>query len=162
MREERVRHIASGPQTFKGLIDRSALRPTLRWKMMERDDEKGFEVEDRRRFDPIGNPRDKSDVDQNSGPETHEAANRPVEKELPAIDFSTFVLSLSTSAIVHLGEAQPPEGGEQRKDLELAKQTIDILGLLQDKTKGNLSTEEKQLLDELLYDLRLRYVAARR
>lgn len=75
-----------------------------------------------------------------------------------AIDFYTFCLSLGSSAFVHLGDARSPEG-ETAPDLALARQTIDILGMLQEKTKGNLTPEEDKFLDALLVDLRLRYVA---
>ena len=78
---------------------------------------------------------------------------------LPELDFSTFVLSLVTSAMVHLGEAPHPDG-QTRRDLQLAKQTIDILAMLRDKTQGNLTPQESQLVEEVLYDLRLRYVSA--
>jgi hypothetical protein len=77
---------------------------------------------------------------------------------LPAIDFSTFVLSLSHSALVHLGDAPPPDGLAPERDLLLAKQTIDLLGILQEKTRNNLTGEEERLLDQALYDLRLRFV----
>jgi hypothetical protein len=78
--------------------------------------------------------------------------------ELPAIDFSTFVLSLSHSALVHLGDAPPPEGQATERNLPLARQTIDLLGILQEKTRNNLTGEEERLLDQALYDLRLRFV----
>jgi hypothetical protein len=78
--------------------------------------------------------------------------------KLPAIDFSTFVLSLSHSALVHLGDAPSPDGQPEERDLSLAKQTIDLLGILQEKTRNNLSGEEERLLDQALYDLRLRFV----
>lgn len=77
---------------------------------------------------------------------------------LPQIDFATFVLSLSHSALMHLGEAPDPETNETRVDLVLAKQNIDIVGLLEDKTKGNLTGDEERLLAQILFDLRLRYV----
>ena len=77
---------------------------------------------------------------------------------LPAIDFSTFVLSLSHSALVHLGDAPPLEGQVPERNLPLARQTIDLLGILQEKTRNNLSGEEERLLDQALYDLRLRFV----
>ncbi len=79
-------------------------------------------------------------------------------KELP-IDFYTFCLSLGSSAFMHLGDAPLPDG-TTAENLVLAKQTIDILGMLQDKTRGNLTNEEGQLLTNLLYDLRMKYVAA--
>ena len=78
----------------------------------------------------------------------------------PVIDFSTFVLSLSTSALMHLGAMPAPEGVTQEVSLALAKQTIDILAMLEQKTRGNLTGEEERLLHEVLVDLRLRYVHA--
>ena len=76
---------------------------------------------------------------------------------MPKIDFSTFVLSLVGSAFVHLGDSPDPDGREGR-DLDLARQDIDLLGLLEEKTKGNLTGEEERLLQQALYDLRLRWV----
>ena len=83
------------------------------------------------------------------------------EKETPGpdnIDFSTFVFSLATGALINLGLAPDPVTKKAQKDLALAKQNIDLLGLLQDKTKGNLTPEETQLLEGLLSEIRLRYV----
>ena len=77
---------------------------------------------------------------------------------LPPIDFATFVLSLAHSARMHLGEEPHPETNEVKTDLPLAKQNIDILGLLEDKTTGNLSGDEERLLAQVLFDLRMRYV----
>ena len=75
------------------------------------------------------------------------------------IDFYTFVFSLGSSAIVHLGDAPHPETGTPREpDLLLAKQTIDILAMLGEKTKGNLTPEEEKFLETLLMDLRIRFV----
>lgn len=77
------------------------------------------------------------------------------------IDFTTFVLSLSTSALMHLGAIPSPDGPVGPEvALALAKQTIDILGMLEAKTSGNLSGDEERLLDEVLADLRLRFVTA--
>jgi len=80
------------------------------------------------------------------------------DEALPSIDFATFVLSLNHSALMHLGEAPHPETNKLEKSLPLAKQTIDLLGLLEEKTKGNLSGDEERLLTQILFDLRLRYV----
>jgi hypothetical protein len=78
---------------------------------------------------------------------------------LPKIDFATLVMSLSQTALVHLGAAPNPESsGPAEIDLELARQTIDLLDVLQEKTKGNLSGEEERLLNESLFDLRTRFV----
>ncbi|HEX2571475.1 MAG TPA: DUF1844 domain-containing protein [Polyangia bacterium] len=89
------------------------------------------------------------------------AAEKDGDPSLPAIDFATFILSLASSVLVHLGELESPEG-PQAPNLPLAKQTIDILGLLSNKTRGNLTAEEDKLLTHLLYDLRLKYVDARK
>jgi len=81
------------------------------------------------------------------------------EKSLPQIDFSTFILSLSTSALYHLGLVDDPETGKRgAPDLPMASQTIDTLAVLQEKTRGNLDPEEERLLESLLYELRMRFV----
>jgi hypothetical protein len=77
-------------------------------------------------------------------------------EELPSLDFSTFVLSIIGSAYVHLGDAPNPEGQGER-DLALARQDIELLGILEEKTKGNLSGDEERLLEQALDDLRSRY-----
>jgi hypothetical protein len=82
--------------------------------------------------------------------------------ELPRIDFATFVLSLSHSALVHLGDAPDPAGARSEPDLELARQSIDVLGLLEEKTRGNLSGEEERILSVSLYDLRMRFLEVSR
>jgi len=81
-----------------------------------------------------------------------------VEESLPSIDFATFVLSLSHSALMHLGEAPNPETGKLEKSLGMARQTIDLISMLEEKTKGNLTGDEERLLGQILYDLRMRYV----
>jgi hypothetical protein len=77
---------------------------------------------------------------------------------LPSIDFTTLILSLSQTALVHLGEAPSEDGEAPAANVALARQTIDLLGVLQEKTKGNLDGDEERLLDQVLYDLRLRFV----
>lgn len=74
------------------------------------------------------------------------------------VDFGTFVLSLGSSALVHLGEIQHPETAEAKENLSLARQTIDLLAMLEEKTKGNLTPEETRFLRDLLADLRLKFV----
>ncbi len=80
------------------------------------------------------------------------------KKEMPAINFSTFIFSLNSSALVHLGSLADPTTGNIQKELALAKQTIDILAMLQEKTKGNLTDEEDKLLGHILHDLRIKFV----
>ncbi|MBW1990599.1 MAG: DUF1844 domain-containing protein [Deltaproteobacteria bacterium] len=87
-----------------------------------------------------------------------EAARQATETPLPEITFSAFLISLGSSAFVHLGDMPDPTTGETKQNLALAKQTIDLLGLLREKTRNNLLEEEEKLFDNLLYDLRLRYV----
>ena len=77
----------------------------------------------------------------------------------PGVDFSTFVLSLSHSALVQLGDAPHPDTQTIEADLEAARRTIDLLTMMEEKTKGNLTGEEERLLAQLLYDLRMRCVA---
>jgi hypothetical protein len=81
-------------------------------------------------------------------------------QDLPAVDFSTFLLSLAHSALVHLGEAPDPSGEKVEPNLLLARQTIDLIHILSEKTKGNLTGEEERIMEQLLYDLRSRYVDA--
>jgi len=90
-----------------------------------------------------------------------EAPGTPPAQDLPTLDFSTFVLGIIGTAYVHLGDAPTPERDSGR-DLALARQDIDLLGLLQDKTKGNLTGDEERLLDQALYDLRMRFVEVSR
>ena len=79
----------------------------------------------------------------------------------PVIDFYTFALSLGSSVLIHLGDAPHPDTGKPaEKNLALAQQSIEILAMLEQKTRGNLSDEEAKLLDQLLLDLKLRYVEA--
>ena len=79
---------------------------------------------------------------------------------MPEVTFTTFIMSLNTSALYHLGEIDDPTSGQKTLDLVLAKHAIDTLKLLQDKTKGNLTEKESTLLENVLCDLRLRYVKA--
>ncbi len=77
---------------------------------------------------------------------------------LPAVTFSTFVLSLSSSALVHLGEVPSPDTGAMAEDLSVARHTIDVLAMLKEKTDKCLDEDERQLLDAILYELRMKYV----
>jgi len=78
--------------------------------------------------------------------------------QFPKIDFSTFVISLNSSALMQLGVLADPTTGEKSKNLSLAKQTIDVLGMLEEKTRGNLDADEANMLKSILYDLRILYV----
>ena len=76
------------------------------------------------------------------------------------ITFSAFLMGMASSALIHLGVAPNPETGQSEKNLPLARQSLDVLDMLREKTRGNLTAEEQQLIDSLLTDLRLRYVEA--
>lgn len=78
---------------------------------------------------------------------------------MPEVTFAALVMSLNTSALFHLGEISDPTTGDKLQDLVLAKHTIDTLKVLEDKTKGNLTDEEQDILKNVLYDLKMRYVA---
>ena len=80
------------------------------------------------------------------------------EQELPTLDFATFIQSLAHAALMHLGDAPHPDGDVVERNLPLAKQTIDLIGTLEEKTRGNLQGEEERLIEHVLTDLRMRYV----
>jgi hypothetical protein len=134
----------------------------------EKQEGKGFTVQDRRRFSPeTGETRESAPAaaDTTAG-ETKESvadaqsAERAPQETLPEINFSTFVISLSTQALMHLGEIADPLSGKVETDVTAAKQMIDILGMLREKTKGNLSSGEERLMEDILFDLRMKYVEA--
>ncbi|MDY0258052.1 DUF1844 domain-containing protein [Desulfovibrio sp.] len=77
---------------------------------------------------------------------------------MPEVTFSTFILSLASSALVHLGEVPSPDTGATEVDLPLAKHSIDVLEMLHDKTQNNLDDQERKLLEGILYELRLKFV----
>ena len=93
--------------------------------------------------------------------QNREASSKPAGT-LPEINFSSFILSLGSSALYHFGEIPDPVSGTKQRNLELARQTIDILVVLRDKTTGNLSEDEARLLESLLHDLQMRYVQERK
>jgi len=100
---------------------------------------------------------------EQGGPRGFRMADPDGPQGLPEMSFATLVLSLSTSALLHLGV--PPEPGEApppELNLPLARQTIDILEILREKTRGNLDESESHLLEQVLHDLRMRFVAARK
>ena len=82
----------------------------------------------------------------------------PDKELLYEFGFSTFILSLSTSALVHLGELPDPLSNTKEVNLQLAKQTISIIEMLKEKTEGNLTKEEENLIDSVLYDVRLKFI----
>jgi hypothetical protein len=88
------------------------------------------------------------------------ASIREMDQQTPQISFTDFVMSLATTAAVHFGDVPDPMTGTSQVHLEAAGQMIDILAMLQEKTRGNLTQEEDSLVGTLLYELRMRYVEA--
>ncbi len=82
------------------------------------------------------------------------------EKELPPLDFTTFILSLSTSALMNMGLVENPVTKKTEKEMPVARQTIELISLLKEKTKGNLTGDETKLIDDVLHELQLWYVKA--
>jgi hypothetical protein len=126
------------------------------------EEKKGFTIRDRRGSAPTeetGTEEQKKAGGTSPGEtgEKERASEGPIP-ELSEINFSSFILSLSTSALMHLGEVPDPQTQKPDKDLPLAKQTIDMLGMLKEKTRGNLTPDEEKLVDYLLTDLRWRYI----
>jgi hypothetical protein len=135
--------------------------------MMESGAEKkGFTVRDRRgAAQPAEAAKEEGSKAEGApvkepGKTEGERRERVQEPTLPEINFSSFLLSLSTSALMHLGEVPDPATERVDKNLPLAQQSIDLLGMLREKTRGNLTPDEENLLDHLLADLRWRYVKA--
>jgi hypothetical protein len=124
----------------------------------------GFVVKDKRLFTESGEERPAEEqattATEEPKPVSQETAQHSKEKDpdYPPINFTNFVLSLSTSALFHFGDFPDQDGGKTQKNLPAAKQTIDILDMLNEKTKGNLNENETQLIQGVLYELKLRYV----
>lgn len=129
-------------------------------------DKKDFVIKDKRIFtegdedQPIKEDKEKPlDEAAAEEPESTEAQEQEAEDyQLPEINFATFIFSLNHSVLVHLGVMDDPSTGKKVKNLPLAKQTIDILGMLEEKTKGNLTEDEEKMLKNILYDLRMIYI----
>ncbi|MDY6879941.1 MAG: DUF1844 domain-containing protein [Desulfatiglans sp.] len=125
------------------------------------EEEKGFVIKDRRTFDEEGSLKEKSPEQTKEG----EAPKKEAKEEakappLPEVNFPSLIFSLSSTALFHFGEIADPQTNEKKKDLPLAKHTIDTIAMLKEKTEGNLTDEEQQFIDNVLTDLRWRYVKA--
>jgi hypothetical protein len=128
------------------------------------DEKKDFVVKDKRIFSG-------DNQESESAPEVESVPDEGTEKTedledaaasedypLPEINFPTFIFSLNSSALVNLGVIEDPATNQKAKNLSLAKQTIDILGMMEEKTQGNLSDDEANMLKTMLYELRMLYV----
>jgi hypothetical protein len=130
-------------------------------RAMSENEEKGFVFKDRRK---MFSESDQEPKVSEKPPEEEKVQEKAEQKEspphppLPEVNFSTFIISLSTEVLFHLGEFPHPVSGERQKDLPLAKHAIDTLAMLKEKTQGNLSDEEQKLLEGMLYDLRMAFI----
>ncbi len=133
--------------------------------MKDGKEDKGFVIKDKRIFDESGEARGEDlkkeaatgEKSENISPEKDDRASAQ-EEYFPEVTFSSFVLSLSTTVMYHLGDFPDPTTKKAERNLAAAKQTIDMLSMLRNKTTGNLDTDEKQLLEGILYELMIRYV----
>ena len=96
--------------------------------------------------------------DKTDSAQADNAQDEGASPPLPAINFSTFIFSLNSSALVQLGMMEDPMTGQKSKNLPLAKQTIDIISMLEEKTRGNLQADEAAMIKNILYDLRIHFV----
>lgn len=138
-------------------------------------DEGGFKVTDKRIFTSDGSVRDDAKLDKSPPTDSkskkeprvdREAENRQAspdtsteQNEAGSMDFGSFLLSLATTTLVHLGDVPDPSGAKPEPNLPAAKQMVDILTMLQKKSEGNRSADETRLLDDILYELRMRILA---
>ena len=133
--------------------------------MASEEKDKGFTVQDRRRFSAEGEAKADGPEETAAPAAASEAAaaerrrgTAPEPPEEPEVTFTTFMVGLSTQALAALGEISDPVSGARSKDLQAAQQLIDIIGMLREKTRGNLDRDEDGLIEAILFDLRMKYV----
>src|SRR5687768_10649148 len=124
---------------------------------MSEDDKSEIRVEDRRHFDKEGNPISQEEGKTSTETEERRAEPRRSTGPPPKIDFASLVKIYVQSALVHMGELEDPVEHKTTENLEAARQMIDIIELLRDKTKGNLTPQEDHYVEGVLFDLRMRY-----
>lgn len=134
------------------------------------EEQESFTVRDKRRFregaegggtEAAGGTEGAEEPKEEIKHEEREAGQREQKQSYThaaEINFASFIFSLGRSAFVHLGEEPDPVSGEKKVSLDMAKETIDIITLLEEKTRGNLTQDEEQLLKNILYALRMKYV----
>jgi len=133
------------------------------------EEEKGFQVRDRRaylketdqepRSEKQPDPKSASPQDKKAPTASSKQEERPdLSADSLPVNFSSFILSLATSALIHLGQEANPATGERSVELPAARQVIDLITLLEEKTRGNLTPEEENLLQQILFTLRLKFV----
>ena len=117
----------------------------------------GFVIKDSRSSQLSEEEAETYDTKESTSPTDTGKENQPQEPF--QIEFSTFIMSLTSSAFYHLGDIADPETGKTETNLPAVHQTIDMLTMLREKTKNNLTAEENKLLEQLIYELQMKYVA---
>ena len=119
----------------------------------------GFVIKDKRSSQISGDDATFLDDQETKGQEKQTDSPKEKETEPFQIDFSTFIMSLTSSAFYHLGDMPDPSTGKKEVNLPAVQQTIDMLIMLREKTKGNLKEDEEKLVEQLIYELQVKYVA---
>ncbi len=127
--------------------------------MAKEEEEQGFRVTDKRGFREDGEVRSPEASEKAEEKPTSDKASGQEIPPRPPIDFASYIMGYYAQAMVFLGEVPNPLTNKKEEDVEAARQMIDILSMLEQKTKGNLNGEEQQLLESVLYELRMKFMA---
>ena len=119
----------------------------------------GFVIKDKRSSQISEDAATFLDDQETKDQEEQTDSSKKKETESFQIDFSTFIMSLTSSAFYHLGDMPDPSTGKKEVNLPAVQQTIDMLIMLREKTKGNLKEDEEKLIEQLIYELQVKYVA---
>ena len=119
----------------------------------------GFVIKDKRSSQISEDAATFLNDQETKGQEEQTDSSKEKETESFQIDFSTFIMSLTSSAFYHLGDMPDPSTGKKEVNLPAVQQTIDMLVMLREKTKGNLKEDEEKLIEQLIYELQVKYVA---
>ena len=119
----------------------------------------GFVIKDKRSSQISEDDATFQDEQETKDQEKQTESSKEKETEPFQVDFSTFIMSLTSSAFYHLGDMPDPSSGKKEVNLPAVQQTIDMLIMLREKTKDNLKEDEKKLLEQLVYELQVKYVA---
>ena len=119
----------------------------------------GFVIKDKRSSQISADDATFQDEQETKDQEKQTDSSKEKETEPFQVDFSTFIMSLTSSAFYHLGDMPDPSTGKKEVNLPAVQQSIDMLIMLREKTKGNLKEDEKKLLEQLVYELQVKYVA---